>query len=88
MIEFVLWLLFGVLSGWVGYLLTRRSEHASIAPYMVIGVIGAVLGGFVTRDFGSSAGEMAISATSLLTALLTSVLCVMLIGFFGRTSPN
>lgn len=88
MVALLLWICFGVLSGWIGYLVTRSHEPRSKVPYLVLGTIGAILGGFVTRNIGVPSDGLVINPTSLLTALLTSMLCVVVISCFGKTSHD
>ena len=87
MIEFLLWIFFGTLSGWIGYLVTRTSESSYAAPYIITGSLGAIVGGYATRDIGGG-GQYALNPTNLFIALASAVVCVGFISFFGRVSPN
>ena len=46
--EIVWFLLIGLVAGWLGSLITK-SEGKGIISYLIIGVIGALLGGFLFR---------------------------------------
>ena len=88
MLDFMLWVIFGALSGWIGALATRTAERSHTPLYVTIGVAGALGGGFVTRNLGGQTDALAINANSLLIALMTSVVCILAIGFFAKTSPD
>lgn len=91
MFEFALWVLFGAITGWIGSLITRTNEQGqSLAPFVLIGIAGAVLGGFITRNFGAvnSAGSLSWNPNSLIMALFAATVSVVVLSFFGRTSSN
>jgi uncharacterized membrane protein YeaQ/YmgE (transglycosylase-associated protein family) len=90
MFEFALWIGFGALTGWVGSLVTRTNDHQSIAPYVLMGIVGSVCGGIVGRSLGMTpfSGQLAINPNSLMIAWFSSVVCVVALSFFGRTSSS
>ena len=48
LMDIVWFLLIGLVAGWLASLITKR-EGKGILNYLIIGVIGAMLGGFVFR---------------------------------------
>ena len=48
LMEFFWFLLIGLAAGWLASLITKR-ERKGIVSYLIIGIIGAMLGGFVFR---------------------------------------
>ena len=48
LMEIVWFLLIGLVAGWLASLITKR-EGKGIVSYLIIGVIGALLGGFLFR---------------------------------------
>ena len=48
LMEIFWFLLIGLAAGWLASLITKR-ERKGIVSYLIIGIIGAVLGGFVFR---------------------------------------
>jgi uncharacterized membrane protein YeaQ/YmgE (transglycosylase-associated protein family) len=48
LMDIVWFLLIGLVAGWLASLITKR-EHKGIVNYLIIGVVGAFLGGFVFR---------------------------------------
>jgi uncharacterized membrane protein YeaQ/YmgE (transglycosylase-associated protein family) len=67
----LLWIIIGAVAGWLASLIMRTRQ--GIAMDVVVGVVGALIGGFVTRVlFGYSAGNRGLLA-SFGVALLGAV---------------
>lgn len=47
----ILWIVVGALAGWVGSMIMRTNSRQGGLMNVVVGVVGAVLGGFITRNF-------------------------------------
>jgi len=91
MFEFALWILFGAITGWIGSLITRTDDRThTIVPFVIIGVGGAALGGYVTRNFGGAnvAGTLSWNPNSLIMAWFSATICVVALSFFGKTSSS
>jgi uncharacterized membrane protein YeaQ/YmgE (transglycosylase-associated protein family) len=72
----ILWIVVGALAGWVGSMIMGTNAKQGAIMNIVVGIIGAVLGGFLTRTlFGDSAGNNGLFA-SFGVALLGA--CVLL----------
>lgn len=64
----LLWIIIGAVAGWLASLIMRTRQ--GVAMDVVVGVVGALIGGFVTRVlFGYSAGNRGLLA-SFAVALL------------------
>ena len=48
----LLWIVFGGLVGWIGSMIMNTNGQQGIVLNIVVGVIGAVLGGFIMQFFG------------------------------------
>ena len=72
----VMWVIVGALAGWIGSKVMGTDPQQGGLANVIIGVIGAVIGGFVTRAFfGDSASNNGFVA-SLLVATLGSVILI------------
>jgi len=72
----VMWVIVGALAGWIGSKVMGTDAQQGGLANVIIGVIGAVIGGFVTRAFfGDSSGNNGFVA-SLLVATLGSVILI------------
>jgi len=78
----VVWfLLIGAVAGWLAGLLTKGRSFGLIGN-IVVGVIGAVLGGYLFRFVGVSAGGGLLG--SLITALVGAVVLLFVVGLITR----
>ena len=70
----ILWIVIGALAGWIGSMIMGTNARQGGIMNIVVGIVGAILGGFITRTvFGDSAsnnGFFASFGVSLLGACL------------------
>lgn len=73
---FISWLVFGALAGWVASLLAGSNDRQGCLTNIVVGVVGAFLGGFVfnlltgeTVVIGWSLGSFAVAVVGALLLL-------------------
>jgi len=50
----IAWLGLGLLAGWIGSMIVNRGRGEGLILDIVLGVVGAFVGGFVFDVFGSS----------------------------------
>ncbi len=67
--EIILWIVFGALIGWVASLIMKTDGEHGTLPNIVVGVIGAVIGGWLMGAIGES-GVGGFNLYSFLVALL------------------
>lgn len=80
------WIIIGGLAGWVASLIV--TDHGSgILMNIVIGIVGALIGGFIVGIFGGS-GITGFNIWSFVVALIGSIVLLWLVGMFrgGRTA--
>ena len=53
MINILLWILFGALVGWVASLIMDTDKEQGAVLNVVVGVVGALIGGFIMNVFGA-----------------------------------
>jgi uncharacterized membrane protein YeaQ/YmgE (transglycosylase-associated protein family) len=72
----ILWIVVGALAGWLGSKIMGTDARQGALANIIVGVIGAVVGGFVARTvFGDSAMNNGLLASTLV-ALLGSVIVI------------
>ena len=72
------WIIFGALAGWIASLIIGSDNEQGAAANIIIGIIGAFIGGFVAQMLGGS-GVTGFNVGSLLVAILGSVNLIALI---------
>lgn len=84
----VAWLVIGGLAGWVGSMIMGTNARQGIVANVIIGVIGAVVGGFITQlAFGTqmgTAGLFVTFAVALLGACIVIALWKLISSSGGR----
>ena len=79
--DFIYFLLIGLLAGWIAGQLTKGSGFGLVGN-LIVGVIGALLGGFVVRLLGfATEGRL---LPSLITAVVGAILLLFLLGVIAK----
>ena len=73
MISILAWILFGALADWIASIIMRTNAEQGALTNIVVGILGAVIGGFVVGIFGGK-GVTDFSVWSLLVAILGAVI--------------
>jgi uncharacterized membrane protein YeaQ/YmgE (transglycosylase-associated protein family) len=73
----------GALAGWIASMITRTNERVSGAMNIVVGIIGAFIGGLILQLLGASTPN-GFNLASLLTAILGAVILLSLVKAFRR----
>ncbi|HXT21883.1 MAG TPA: GlsB/YeaQ/YmgE family stress response membrane protein [Thermoanaerobaculia bacterium] len=74
----IAWIVFGLLAGWVAKMLVPGRDPQGCIITMVIGVLGAVIGGFI----GSWLGFGAVTGFNLKSFLIAVVGSVLLLALY------
>lgn len=75
----LLWIIFGAVVGWVASLIMGTDSRQGALVNIVLGIVGALVGGLVMNFFGFS-GISGFNLYSFLVAMLGSVVVVWLVG--------
>lgn len=85
----ILWIVIGAIAGWVASMIMKTNARQGMLMDVIVGVVGALIGGFITRAlFGDNATNNGIFA-SFGVALLGSVLLLGIMKLIrgGRGRP-
>ena len=75
------WIVFGLVAGAIAKLLMPGKDPGGIIVTMLLGIVGAVLGGFVGQSMGLyGPGESAGMLMSIIGAIVVLVLYRMIVG--------
>ena len=81
MINFVLWLLFGALVGWLASMVMRTDAQQGALLNIVVGIIGAIIGGFL---FGGPTINNTFNLTALLVSFVGAVILLAIVNLVRR----
>jgi uncharacterized membrane protein YeaQ/YmgE (transglycosylase-associated protein family) len=85
MINFILWLVFGALVGWLASLVMRTDAQQGALLNIVVGIVGAFIGGLVFNFLGLGGANINSSDFSLGALLVSFVGAVVLLGIVNLT---
>ena len=82
----IVWLIVGALGGYIaGMIVKMRSRGFGIVGNIVVGLIGALIGGFLFKQFNINiAGDVAISANDVIAAIVGSLILLIILTFIRR----
>ncbi len=85
MLTIISWLILGALAGYIASLVVGTNDRQGIGGDIVVGIVGAVIGGLVARLFGYDVTEGALNLPSVLTAIVGAVILLFVLrGFRSR----
>lgn len=79
--DLLLYVVFGGLVGWIASMIMGTDAQQGILGNIVVGIVGAFLGGFIMNSLGQS-GVSGFNFYSFIVALLGSVLLLWLYRMF------
>jgi uncharacterized membrane protein YeaQ/YmgE (transglycosylase-associated protein family) len=79
--EFIWFILIGLVAGWLAGQLMKRGGFDAIGD-IVVGVVGALLGGFLFRSFGVSLGGGLLGA--IIVATIGAIMLIFVLRFIKR----
>jgi uncharacterized membrane protein YeaQ/YmgE (transglycosylase-associated protein family) len=81
----LLWIVFGALIGWIASLIMKTDAEQGPLLNIVVGIVGALIGGFIMNAFGASSGG-GINFYSFLVALLGAIVLLAIVKGMRRRS--
>lgn len=79
MMNILLWILFGGLAGWLATVIVGVDEGTGIIANIVVGIVGAFLGGWIADKSGMGGTEGAERPTSIMSFVWAVVGAVILL---------
>jgi uncharacterized membrane protein YeaQ/YmgE (transglycosylase-associated protein family) len=86
MINFIVWLILGGLIGWVASLVMRTDAQQGIFLNIVVGVVGALLAGFVVSPLlgPSTINQNDFSIAALVVSFIGAVILLAIVNLIRR----
>lgn len=70
----IAWLVIGALAGWLASMVMKTNASQGLLMDIIVGIIGAFIGGFVLNLLGLGADAGEFSVLSLVTAFIGAVI--------------
>lgn len=77
------WIVLGALAGWVASIIMGKNSSMGLIANIVVGIVGAFIGGFVMSLIGKS-GVTGFNFTSFLIALLGAVILLAIASLISK----
>jgi uncharacterized membrane protein YeaQ/YmgE (transglycosylase-associated protein family) len=86
MINFILWLLFGALVGWLASIVMRTDAQQGALLNIVVGIVGAFLGGIIFNALGLTSVNInqEFSLPALLVSFIGAVILLAIVNLATR----
>lgn len=83
MINLILWVVFGALVGWITSIIMGTEEEQGGLANIVVGIVGALIGGFLARAIGTE-GITGFNLTSFILALIGAIILIGIVKIFSH----
>lgn len=77
------WIILGALAGWLASIITGRNQRMGCIANIVVGVVGAFIGGYLMALLGGT-GVTGFNIYSLLVAIVGAVVLLVIVGLIQR----
>jgi uncharacterized membrane protein YeaQ/YmgE (transglycosylase-associated protein family) len=84
MLGLIIWLVIGGIVGWLASLIMRTDGQQGILLNVVVGIVGAFLGGLILNR--GDINEAPLSVTAFLVSLVGAVVLLAVVNLFRRGS--
>ena len=74
----LLWIILGALAGWIASLIVKTNDQQGILMDIVVGIVGAFIGGFVFNLFGAT-GVSGFNLYSILVAIIGAIILLAIV---------
>jgi uncharacterized membrane protein YeaQ/YmgE (transglycosylase-associated protein family) len=81
----IAWIIFGALAGWIASIIMRNNAEQGALGNIIVGILGALLGGFLVRALSNdSQGITGFNLSSLIVAIIGAVILLAIMRAFRR----
>ncbi len=86
--ELLTWALLGLIAGWLASIVMRTNSREGFLMDIILGVVGALLGGFIMNIFGEP-GVSGLNIYSIIVAIVGAIVLIWIGRLFtsGEVRP-
>jgi len=78
------WIVFGALAGWIASMITGRNQRQGCIMNIIVGVIGAFIGGLFYGLLTGQTLNVGWNLTALIVSILGAVVLLLDVNLFSR----
>jgi len=82
--NWLVWIIFGALAGWIASMIMGKNAQMGALANIVVGIVGALIGGFLMTNVFGAQGVTGFNITSLIVAIIGAVVLLFLVGLVRR----
>jgi len=82
--NWLVWIIFGALAGWIASMVMGKNAQMGALANIVVGIVGAIIGGFLMTNVFGAPGVTGFNITSLIVAIVGAVVLLFLAGLVRR----
>ena len=90
LVTIIAWVVLGAIAGYIAGLLVKGDERWGIMGHIVLGIVGAFVGGFLADALGfgkgAAGGGDVVNVYSIIVAVIGAVIAVILFNMLTRRS--
>ncbi len=75
----ILWIVMGALAGWIASLIMKTSGEQGLLTDIIVGIVGAFLGGFIFQTLGVGPQVTGFNLPSLLVAIVGAIVLLAIV---------
>ncbi|HME82524.1 MAG TPA: GlsB/YeaQ/YmgE family stress response membrane protein [Candidatus Eremiobacteraceae bacterium] len=83
----IAWIVVGIIAGWLAKFVVPGTGPGGVLGDLIIGVIGAILGGWIWNYFGH-VGATGINIPSLVVAFIGSIILLFIVRAMTRSTAR
>jgi uncharacterized membrane protein YeaQ/YmgE (transglycosylase-associated protein family) len=84
LINIIVWIIVGALAGWLASIVMKTNREQGLLADIIIGIVGAFIGGFVLNLLGIGGGVSGLNIASILTAFIGAVILLAILRMVRR----
>lgn len=84
LLNLILWVVFGAAVGWIASLIMKTDAEQGPLMNIVVGIVGAVIGGYIMNFFGQPGAGFSIYG--FLVALIGAIVLIAIVRAVRRTA--
>lgn len=87
MVNIIAWIVLGGIAGLIAGMLVKGDERWGIIGHIVLGIVGALVGGFLANAIGFGSGREGgdvVNLQSIIVAVIGAVIVVLVVNMLTR----